>query len=54
MLEVVELLDGPVGGESDGVFAEAALAARDVLASTTIAAIAEEESAAGGASMYFI
>src|SRR5579884_966186 len=37
VLEVVELLDGPVGQGSRGVFAEAAEAARAVLAASTIA-----------------
>src|ERR671939_1224282 len=36
VLEVVELLDGPIGSDAEGVFAEAAAAARDVLARTTI------------------
>src|SRR5436189_3006768 len=35
VLEVVELLDGPLGRDSRGVFADAAAAARNVLASTT-------------------
>src|SRR3954468_23286051 len=30
VLDVVELLDGPLGAGSDGIFAEAATAARDV------------------------
>src|SRR3954454_2237954 len=30
VLEVVELLDGPVGGDAKGVFGEAAAAAREV------------------------
>jgi Rrf2 family protein len=54
VLELVELLDGPVGHGSRGVFAEAAQAARDVLAGATIAEIAEAEARAAGAPMYHI
>jgi DNA-binding IscR family transcriptional regulator len=54
VLEVVELLDGPVGQEANGVFAEAAAAARTVLAGYTIAEIAEAEAQAAGAHMYHI
>jgi Rrf2 family protein len=54
VLEVVELLDGPVGREAEGVFAEAAGAARSVLESTTIADIIERERRDAGAAMYYI
>src|SRR4051794_41743356 len=54
VLEIVELLDGPLGRESTGVFAEAAAAARNVLASTTIADVVERESREAGAAMYYI
>ncbi|HEY5343259.1 MAG TPA: Rrf2 family transcriptional regulator [Solirubrobacteraceae bacterium] len=54
VLEVVELLDGPLGRDSEGVFAEAAEAARQVLAQTTIADVIERESRDAGASMYYI
>ena len=54
VLEVVELLDGPVGQGADGVFAEAAEAARTVLAASTVAAVAEAEARAAGAAMYHI
>lgn len=54
VLEVVELLDGPLGQDATGVFAQAAQAARDVLAEQTIADVAEAEARAAGASMYFI
>lgn len=54
VLQVVELLDGTLGSESSGIFAEAAAAARQVLASTTIAEVAEQEARAAGASMYYI
>src|SRR3954466_12460713 len=37
VLEIVELRDGPLGGGSDGIFSEAAAAARAVLAKATIA-----------------
>ena len=53
VLEVVEILDGPLGAGSEGVFAEASAAAREVLAGTTIADVAERERA-GGAQMYYI
>jgi Rrf2 family transcriptional regulator, cysteine metabolism repressor len=54
VLEVVELLDGPLGGDSQGVFADAAQAARAVLAGTTIADVIEREAREAGASMYYI
>lgn len=54
VLEVVELLDGPVGRDAEGVFADAAGAARQVLASTTIADVVEREARDAGASMYYI
>jgi Rrf2 family protein len=54
VLEVVELLDGPIGRDSQGVFAEAAAAARDVLARTTIADVIEREARAAHAPMYYI
>jgi Rrf2 family cysteine metabolism transcriptional repressor len=53
-LEIVELLDGPLGRDADGVFADAASAARDVLARTTIADVIEREAAEAGAAMYYI
>jgi Rrf2 family protein len=53
VLEVVELLDGPLGAGATGVFAEAADAARAVLAATTIAAVIESEAREGGV-MYYI
>jgi Rrf2 family protein len=54
VLELVELLDGPVGSGASGVFAEAAGAARSVLAQSTVADVAEAESRAAGAAMYHI
>lgn len=54
VLELVELLDGPIGGGSSGVFAEAATAAREVLAGSTVAEVADSEARAAGAPMYHI
>jgi Rrf2 family protein len=54
VLEVVELLDGAVGQGAQGVFADAAGAARKVLAETTIADVIERERREAGASMYHI
>jgi len=54
VLELVELLDGPLGGGAIGVFADAARAARSVLADSTIAHIAEAEASTAGAPMYHI
>jgi Rrf2 family cysteine metabolism transcriptional repressor len=54
VLEVVELLDGPLGRDADGVFAEAAAAARDILRRTTIADEVEREDRARAAPMYYI
>lgn len=54
VLELVELLDGPVGRGSSGIFAEAATAARVVLADSTVAEVAEAEAHAAGAPMYHI
>jgi Rrf2 family protein len=54
VLEIVELLDGPLGQDATGVFAQASDAARAVLAALTIAAVAEQEARAAGAAMYHI
>jgi Rrf2 family protein len=54
VLEIVELLDGPVGRDAEGVFAEAAAAARAVLESTTIADVIDRERRDAGAAMYYI
>jgi Rrf2 family transcriptional regulator, cysteine metabolism repressor len=54
VLDITELLDGPVGAGAEGVFAEAAAATRDVLAKTTIADLVEREARASGAAMYYI
>ena len=54
VLDVVELLDGPLAQGAQGVFLEAAQAAREVLGERTIADVAEEETGAAGAQMYYI
>ena len=54
VLEVVELLDGPLGAGSEGLFSEAAAAARAVLAKATIADVVEREARAAGAYVYHI
>jgi DNA-binding IscR family transcriptional regulator len=54
VLEVVELLDGPIGGGAESIFADAAAAARGVLARHTIADVVERERRAAGAVMYHI
>ena len=54
VLEVVELLDGPLGGGAESIFAESDAAARAVLANATIADVVERENRAAGASMYYI
>jgi Rrf2 family transcriptional regulator, cysteine metabolism repressor len=54
VLEIVELLDGPLGAEATGVFEHAARAARTVLAAATIAEVADAEARAAGAAMYHI
>lgn len=54
VLEVVELLDGPLGRDADGVFGDAARAAREVLEQTSIADVIEREARDSGASMYHI
>src|SRR6476620_10768153 len=54
VLEVVELLDGRLGAEAEGIFAEAAAAARAVLATTTLLDVVDREHQAAGATMYYI
>ena len=54
VLEVVELLDGRLGAEAEGIFAEAAAAARAVLAKTTIMDVVDRENQAAGATRYYI
>jgi Rrf2 family protein len=54
VLEIVELLDGPVGADARGVFADAARAAREVLGATTINDVIDREAREAGATMYYI
>ena len=54
VLEIVELLDGPLGRDAEGVFSDAAGAARRVLETTTIADVVERDSREAGAAMYYI
>ena len=54
VLELVELLDGPLGATAVGVFEDAAAAARQVLANTTVADVVERENRDAGAQMYYI
>ncbi|MGI8729885.1 MAG: RrF2 family transcriptional regulator [Solirubrobacteraceae bacterium] len=54
VLEIVELLDGPFGRDAQGVFDEAARAARGVLGATTIADVVEREDRDSGVAMYHI
>jgi Rrf2 family protein len=54
VLELVELLDGTFGAGSDGVFADAAAAARGVLEQTTVADVIEREARDAGSAMYYI
>ena len=54
VLEIVELLEGPLGRDAQGIFGDAARAARDVLAGSTIADVVEREARAAGVAMYHI
>ena len=54
VLEVVELLDGPLGRDASGVFGDAAAAARKVLEEMTIADVVEREQREAGWAMYYI
>ena len=54
VLEIVELLDGPVGAGATGVFATAASAARSVLGESTVSDVAEAETRAAATPMYHI
>jgi DNA-binding IscR family transcriptional regulator len=54
VLEIVELLDGPFGRDADGVFGEAASAARAVMQASTIADVVDREARAAGVAMYHI
>jgi DNA-binding IscR family transcriptional regulator len=54
VLEVVEALEGTLGGEATGVFADAVGALRGQLGAVTIAEVAQREAKAAGAAMYYI
>lgn len=54
VLELVELLDGTFGAGAEGVFADAAAAARTVLEQTTVADVIEREAREAGSAMYYI
>jgi Rrf2 family protein len=54
VLELVELLDGPLGRDASGIFSDAARAASAVLSDATVASVAEQEIRAAGAPMYHI
>jgi Rrf2 family cysteine metabolism transcriptional repressor len=54
VLELVELLDGPVGAGATGVFATAAQAAGAILREATVASVADEEIGAATTPMYYI
>jgi Rrf2 family protein len=54
VLELVEVLDGPLGAGATGVFAQAAEAAGAVLSQATVASVSEQELRAAGAPMYYI
>jgi Rrf2 family transcriptional regulator, cysteine metabolism repressor len=54
VLDLVEVLDGPLGAGATGVFAQAAEAAGAVLSEATVASVSEQELRAAGAPMYYI
>ena len=54
VLEVVEALEGVLGAEATGVFADAVAALRSQLGAVTIAEVAQREARAAGAAMYYI
>jgi Rrf2 family cysteine metabolism transcriptional repressor len=54
VLEVVEILEGPLGAGTESIFADAAHATRAVLRDTTIADLVERENREAGAHMYHI
>ncbi len=54
VLELVELLDGPLGAGATGTFALAAQAAGAILGEATVASVAEEELRSAAAPMYYI
>jgi Rrf2 family protein len=54
VLEIVEALEGTLGAEATGVFADAVAALRAQFAEVTIADVAAREAKAAGAAMYYI
>jgi Rrf2 family cysteine metabolism transcriptional repressor len=54
VLEVVEALEGTLGADATGVFADAVGALRAQLGAVTIAEVAQREAKAAGAAMYYI
>jgi Rrf2 family protein len=54
VLQLVEVLDGPLGAGASGIFAQAAQAASAVLSEATVASVSEQELRAAGAPMYYI
>ena len=54
VLELVEVLDGPLGAGAMGIFGQAAEAASAVLSEATVASVSEQEIRAAGAPMYYI
>lgn len=54
VLEIVELLDGAFGAGAEGIFDDAAAAARAVLERTTVADVIEREAREAGSAMYYI
>lgn len=54
VLEVVEVLEGELAADADGIWADAAEAVRGVLGGVTIADMAQREARAAGAQMYYI
>lgn len=54
VLEIVEMLDGPVGADASGIFKQAANQAAQILATTTIQDLIEAEEKASVDTMYFI
>jgi len=54
VLEVVELLDGPLGHGADGIFAEAAQATRRVLGAASVVDVSEAQARTASTPMYHI
>jgi len=54
VLEIVELLDGPIGAHPEQIWADTAAAARAVLSATTVRDVIDREAAQATAPMYYI